>query len=452
MFDQLVQAIRDRHRLGHTEDEIRQEVLAQGHTEETFAQAYATALSSEAATQSPMPQSPASGGLLNIGDFLSESLSLPFRYGRIIGEAAVAMFAILLLIGLSIGGVTWSLSGGMDVDRIAQPLLVGMLLLTLFSGLLVQFLNVALIRAWLQRATEGGYWQSLRWTMAHLVPLVLILVLYILAQQGGNLLLFIPGLIFVIYGHLCVHVFITEGRAGITAFKRSAHLVSGSFWGVFGRYLLLCIILGFVFSLGMLVTGLAPVIGTILFLVVMLYVIAVLTAASALVFEGLQAKKPVETFDPAGHSLMVIATYIFALLGVVILILWLWGTQNALNEIYRPTGFDNDFQLEGLSVPEVGDTDGPRAVRESAETAFVQQALASSRAQAEIYAANNGLAYTGVCTELTALLERADAISCNANETAYALSATVGDTTYCVDSGNFSGEITSPLGTKTSCE
>lgn len=351
MFDQLVQAIRERHQMGRTEDEIHQEVLAQGHSNETFTQAYAAAVSEGGVSASPMPQTPASGGLLNIGDFLSESFALPFRYARILGEAAAVIIALLVGFALVMGGIIWATVGETDSYLIAQALMVGVLIFTLLMGLFMQFLNVAFIRSWLQRATEVSYWRSFRWTMAHVVPLSLIVVLYILAQQGGSLLLLIPGLVFVIYGHLCVHAFVIEGRAGLSAFKRSAHLVSGSFWGVFGRYLLLLIILGLLILVGGLVAGVAPIIGFIFFLLTMLYTMAVLTAASALVFEGLQAKKPAETFNPSAHSVMVVVTYIFAVLGVAFITIWLWGVQNTVDQMFRPMGQGDGFP-PGLQVPD----------------------------------------------------------------------------------------------------
>ncbi len=59
----------------------------------------------------------------------------------------------------------------------------------------------------------------------------------------GFLLLFVPGILFSIWFIFGAYVFVEEGRPGLEALKRSRQLVSGYAWPVFGRLLILWLIM-----------------------------------------------------------------------------------------------------------------------------------------------------------------------------------------------------------------
>lgn len=62
-----------------------------------------------------------------------------------------------------------------------------------------------------------------------------------------TLLLIIPGLIFSIFYSLAVYAFFFEGLTGLAAIKRSLSLVKNYWWAVFGRFIVIGIVL-FIFT------------------------------------------------------------------------------------------------------------------------------------------------------------------------------------------------------------
>ena len=60
---------------------------------------------------------------------------------------------------------------------------------------------------------------------------------------GGYLLLIVPGIILSIWFILAMYVLVSEDLRGMNALFRSKQLVSGYWWGVFGRFLVLGLVL-----------------------------------------------------------------------------------------------------------------------------------------------------------------------------------------------------------------
>jgi len=63
------------------------------------------------------------------------------------------------------------------------------------------------------------------------------------------LLLFIPGIIVGVYLMFCPYILIIEGGKGMNVLKRSWALVKGNWWKVFGRIVLLNIVVMIIFSI-----------------------------------------------------------------------------------------------------------------------------------------------------------------------------------------------------------
>ena len=63
------------------------------------------------------------------------------------------------------------------------------------------------------------------------------------------LLLFIPGIIVGVYFMFCSYILVIEGGKGIDVLKRSWALVKGNWWKVFGRIVLLNIVVMIIFSI-----------------------------------------------------------------------------------------------------------------------------------------------------------------------------------------------------------
>jgi ABC-type transport system involved in multi-copper enzyme maturation permease subunit len=91
--------------------------------------------------------------------------------------------------------------------------------------------------------------------------------------------------------------------------------------------------------------------------------------------------------------------------------------------------------------------------REEGQLASVQMQITSARSMAEIYYNSEGsFSYEGVCGELLPMIsDQADRTACNADEDAYALTATVSGETWCVDSLGTFEEIDDSLGVATVC-
>jgi hypothetical protein len=66
---------------------------------------------------------------------------------------------------------------------------------------------------------------------------------------GGFLLFIIPGVLFSVWFSLAIYALIFEERRGISAILRSRDLISGSWWGVFWRFLAFGLIIAFLIFL-----------------------------------------------------------------------------------------------------------------------------------------------------------------------------------------------------------
>jgi zinc-ribbon domain len=85
-------------------------------------------------------------------------------------------------------------------------------------------------------AAIGKGWQQL-WKYAGLTLLLGLIV------TGGSLLLIIPGIVFIIWFFFCQYILADEGLGGWQALERSRQLVRGHWWAIFGRCLLLVLVM-----------------------------------------------------------------------------------------------------------------------------------------------------------------------------------------------------------------
>lgn len=76
----------------------------------------------------------------------------------------------------------------------------------------------------------------------HIVPFTITGLLTALIIFGGLLLLLVPGIILLVWGFASVYVYFFEGKAYLAAFQRSRQLVTGHFWDVFQRLVVLLLI------------------------------------------------------------------------------------------------------------------------------------------------------------------------------------------------------------------
>lgn len=129
-------------------------------------------------------------------------------------------------------------TGLIPLSLFIQPLGVlgyfaGMALLTF---VLLIFSSAALLYA---IKDKSGVARSYGAAVRHMGGYLLVGFLAGIAVLGGFLLLFIPGVIFTVWFMFSLLVFVFEGKTGTDALKASKALVSGRWWGVFGRTLLI---------------------------------------------------------------------------------------------------------------------------------------------------------------------------------------------------------------------
>lgn len=151
------------------------------------------------------------------------------------------------------------------------------------------------------------------------LSLSLALVIY-----GALLAFIIPGLILTIPSTIAPFVWAKEGKKGIKAFTRAGHLVKGYWWAVFGRFLVVWLILfvpilGFGFLMETVEEGAISYILLGAYYLIVLFLSPALTIFIAKVYEQLQARKPELTEEELKKKSLWYR--IFASLGVVLIVL-----------------------------------------------------------------------------------------------------------------------------------
>jgi len=116
-------------------------------------------------------------------------------------------------------------------------------------GLIVSlWVGLSLLYVMKDREVGIGAREALQKGWRRLLSYLWIIVLVSFITTGGFFLLIIPGIILSIWFSSAVYVFVAEDKRGMTALLRSKHLVSGYWWGVFWRSILLGLV-GFLFIL-----------------------------------------------------------------------------------------------------------------------------------------------------------------------------------------------------------
>ncbi|SHJ30007.1 MJ0042 family finger-like domain-containing protein [Malonomonas rubra DSM 5091] len=90
--------------------------------------------------------------------------------------------------------------------------------------------------------TDVGLFRSMKLGLRHVGSFTLLLILLILVVGGGSLLLIIPGLLFCVWFFFCQYVLADDNIGGLQALEKSRLLVSGHWWAIFGRFVLLLVI------------------------------------------------------------------------------------------------------------------------------------------------------------------------------------------------------------------
>lgn len=433
MNEQLVAALKQRIEQGVDKESIATEVLAAGHDRAAFEAAYDVAVGG---ADVPTPEygtepQPTGGSLIGAGDLISQSFALPFAHIGLIGGAVLAILAFAGIVGV-LGGVTFVsvFTGGEMAGIAAVSFIVGYVLFIIAMSMVPW----AIMRGLLLRREQVGFWNSLGWLFKNVIPASVVLVLMQLVTSGGMLLLIIPGVVLSFYLAFTLAVFVAEGKRGFAALLRSYDLVRGHWWGVFGRMLLVVLVMLVVIFAAIMVSAVVPILLVFTIPLVTFLALSFATAAVVVMYESLVVLKPASTFDASTYQRVKVFMVVLAVLGVVVFIMQMLGAAGSFTTIYglqhRSGGISN---VPGV----VGELN---SARNRAQDASDKALMLNARMEAELLYNENGYSYEGVCSELLALLP--DGAVCNDSDAAYrAHIELISGEYFCVDSSGNADEV-----------
>lgn len=123
--------------------------------------------------------------------------------------------------------------GATSEALVLVPLFFAFLVITIIVQLVSALALLAAVRQ------PGTVKESYLQAKSLLLPYLLISILTGIIVMGGFMLLIIPGIIFAVWFSLAPFVLVDEGLRGMNALERSRALISGRWWGVLGRVVVL---------------------------------------------------------------------------------------------------------------------------------------------------------------------------------------------------------------------
>ena len=160
--------------------------------------------------------------------------------GTLIGKAWEtfrAKFTVIIQIA-AIGVVVQILQIGLILSAVPVHAILSLVLGSV-NFLVSLWLGVSLLYVVKDRNEEITVKEALSRGWKRVLSYWWISILSGLIVMGGFLLLIVPGIILTIWFALAVYILVSEDRRGMNALFRSKQLVSGYWWSVFGRFLVL---------------------------------------------------------------------------------------------------------------------------------------------------------------------------------------------------------------------
>ncbi len=201
--------------------------------------------------------STAGHSLMGISDlFLSswnrfQKAFLNMLFLALIGVGVMLAFA---LVAFGFGALV-SFASGM------RNLLLGVFIVLMILGNFLAMIWVVLGWIFLVFNENATLPQAMKFAMEKFGTYLWVALLAALAILGGAILLIVPGVIVAVWFFFSGFVVVDQGASGVTALVKSRMLVSGRWWPVFGRLLLLWLLSGIILSI--------PIVGQILFIAVL---------------------------------------------------------------------------------------------------------------------------------------------------------------------------------------
>ena len=476
-MEELIDALENRLEHGESKESLRAEVLAAGHSNEVFEEAFLEATQryqmsgggedSEVSFAdtvveevTTIPHTRAKGDLYTL------TIGRPHHASGLIGYiemlktgwhigiecipllkgllgALIILFGSLAFVVLLIGAYV---SSDLFVDNnVALVTLVvlftcGYIGVILYAGIA----GFAFFRGMLLRENGIDFWQHFWWGWRHMIPIFLLSFYIQIITQAGFVLFVIPGFVAMVYLGYAQYVLAAHTTRGFDAMIRSFELVYGRFWAIVGRKLFLIVA---IFTLVLIdatlltVFPLLGIIGAILLLVVLYFMLS----SSVALFESVAAAKPIHIFST--HDKLKIKKWLWVVVGVGIL----FGTISFLSmistidvgkeypEVEKFVHLVRDAQENKNNQIETTDTEDTNAAQITLITTYIDQIPDT----ANVYKDNNG-SFAGVCSYeagVNTFLRYAydsgsNDIFCHDSHGWYIAEAELGDSGsyYCVDS------------------
>lgn len=200
----------------------------------------------------PPPPPPGGGGAgggfapKGIGDILSTAFDLYQKNAaQLLIIAAIVVVPLTLVEAYLITEAIGSAESSISVNEATGEVSVGnglgrTILLTVVAALIGATISLLLTGA-LTRGAAGSLigrpvdvGESYRFAFGRLGGLILLALLIALIVGIGFILLFVPGVIFLVFLSMAVPAFLVERRGVTDSMSRSWNLVKGSFWHVLG--------------------------------------------------------------------------------------------------------------------------------------------------------------------------------------------------------------------------
>ncbi len=236
MDSQLMQALSERIKAGHTKSQIRDEMLAIGYSEAAIEAAYKTASGEDVSTEISVPRVEASllptYTSLAKDSFTLALAQIPLLLKSILAFVVICLSAVLLLQmwgSLLVSGPesSWQILGLIScIIFVCLCVLIG--IISIFATIL---------RVLLKRKESVRYRDSLFWAVSNVVAISLVSVYVQVLTQVGYMFFIIPGLLLSIYLLFSMFLLIAGKEKGIAALTASTALVYGRFWPVLLRIL-----------------------------------------------------------------------------------------------------------------------------------------------------------------------------------------------------------------------
>lgn len=193
--------------------------------------------------------------LPNVGQLFSESWNLYKSSWKLliwlILLPILVTLAVVVIVGIIVATILAVSNGQLTPDRL--PLLIPPVLVAVVILIIINAVGrIALVKAIsAEGAAKAGELIKSSWPLVgRYVLLQLLLGLVVLV---GFILLVIPGIIFSVWYMFATLIFVIENVGGVAALKRSKQYAKGKFWGIFGRMLLLTVVILLIAWLGSLV-------------------------------------------------------------------------------------------------------------------------------------------------------------------------------------------------------